>query len=46
MTVQSPAAGIMCSPYVPAASAVPLTLTGVENETVVFSFAPARQTWP
>lgn len=44
--VQSPLfAGIMWSPYAPAARGLALTVTGEENAIVVFSLAPARQTW-
>src|SRR4029078_2829411 len=44
MTVQLWAVGIMCSPYAPAASWWPPTVTGVVNVMTVFSLAPARQT--
>ena len=38
--------GIANSPYEPAGSACPSIFTGVENEIVVFSFAPVRQIVP
>ncbi len=44
MTVQLWAVGIMCSPYDPAASWWPPTVTGLVNVMTVFSLAPARQT--
>jgi hypothetical protein len=32
----------MCNPYVPAGTALPPNVKGVDAESVVFSFAPAR----
>jgi hypothetical protein len=41
-TVQVFAVGIMWSPYVPAGTCFPATVTGLEKVMVVFSLAPAR----
>ena len=46
MTVQSFSVGIMCRPYVPAGRVLPPTVKADEDVSVVFMFAPARQTSP
>ena len=44
MNVHSSAFGRTCTPYVPAGTALPPNVNGVDAVRVVFSFAPARQT--